>query len=69
MSFKASRVLTLPGVSSTGTKHDLLLEYSDSDSDYRFTVVGANGKRHASTLIGDQWAAIVADFLTEGLAK
>jgi hypothetical protein len=59
--FKAEKTLTLLGVSSTGTKHGLLIETCTND--VRFTVTGANGKRHASVILADADGDVISMFL------
>lgn len=62
--FAISRTITLPGVSSTGTKHDVQLDFGTAN-DLRFTILGANGKRHAASIVGDEWADTIVEFLKD----
>lgn len=39
----------IPGTSATGTKHDVLIEVTEDG--FQVTIVGVNGKRHASAKI------------------
>jgi hypothetical protein len=66
MAFKAVHSLLIRGVSSTGSKHDLHIEQAE-DGWTRFTVVGHNGKRHASVLVDTDYTATeVTDFFKNG---
>jgi hypothetical protein len=54
--------LGIYGLSSTGTKHGLLIEAYDGG--YKFTVTGNNDKRHAAVLIDDIDIPAIIDHLT-----
>jgi hypothetical protein len=58
-----------PGVSSTGSKHDLLVEYDEDAGSVRFVIIGNNEKRHAGTEITVNAAVEVGDFLHTGRAE
>lgn len=60
--FKAKRKIELDGQSSTGSRHGLLIEEGE-ESQIRFTVTGANGKRHASVLIDTYQVDLAFNFL------
>lgn len=63
--FKATRSIEIRGASSTGTQHTLSVEQSDDW--LRFTIIGHNGKRHASVLLDTEYtSALLTDFLKEG---
>ena len=65
MSFKALRAIDIRGVSSTGTQHTLHIEQSEEW--LRFTVVGTNGKRHATVLVDPTYASErITEFFKEG---
>ena len=51
------------GTSSTGSRHGLLVE-EDAEG-YRFTVTGANGKRHASVRLDRTKVEEVHDWINQ----
>src|SRR5438067_1160917 len=55
------RVQEFIGVSSTGTKHGLRVELLGKEG-IRFTVTGANGKRHAAVKLDQATLEDLADF-------
>jgi hypothetical protein len=61
VAFIATRTRELIGVSSTGTKHGLLIEQNDTST--RFTVTGNNGKRHAAVILDEVTADAALRFL------
>jgi hypothetical protein len=58
--------LTIPGLSATGSKHDVLAEYDSEAGTVRLCIIGANGKRHAAATISVSAAAELAMFLDTG---
>ena len=54
--------ITRAGASSTGSLHSV--EITHDERGVRVTILGHNGKRHASAILSDTAAADIARFIT-----
>lgn len=69
----SNKILTIHGESTTGTKHSLEFDPTPGQrvpvSGFKVTILGPNGKRHASAKVSNADAKQLIRYLTEQLER